>query len=161
IIGVVGDVRQYGLDREPRMQMYLPESQYPTSSMSVVVRTSGEPAAVTSPVREEIHLQDKDLAVYGLATMDELMSEAIALRRFSMLLLVTFAALAMLLAIIGIYGVTSYTVRQRTREMGIRMALGAMQRDIVVLVLRQGLKVSAIGIGSGVVGSFAMSRALE
>lgn len=160
IVGVVSDVKQYGLDKRQPMQIYLPEAQYPASFMSLVVRTSVEPASLISAVRNEIRQLDKDLAIYDVTTMEGLLSDSISLRRFSMLLLGIFAAVALTLASIGIYGVISYSVTQRRHEIGIRMALGASRRDILKLVVSQGMILALTGIAIGLVAARGFTGAL-
>jgi putative ABC transport system permease protein len=161
VVGVVRDVKQYGLDREDVMQMYLPEAQFPTSFMAMVVRTKSDPAASLGAVRREVSAADKELAVFSVATMEQLLSDSVALRRFSMLLLGVFAALAVALAGVGIYGVVSYSVAQRTREIGVRVALGARPRDVLRLVLGRGLGLAAAGIALGLAGGMALTRVIS
>ncbi len=161
IVGVMGDVKQYGLDRKDPMQIYLPEAQFPTSFMSLVVRTSVDPKTMIAAVRNEIQSVDKDQAVYNITTLDQLLADSISLRRFSMILLIIFAALALTLAGVGIYGVISYSVTQRTHEIGVRMALGASRRDIIKLVVGQGMTLTLAGVAAGLAASFALTRVLE
>ncbi len=161
IIGVVEDVSQYGLDKKPPMQIYLPFLQYPTSFNSLVVKTEADPRTVLAAVRNEILAVDKDQAAFNIKTMEELMAQAISLRRFFMLLLVVFATLALLLASIGIYGVMSYSVTQRAHEIGIRMALGARAGDVLKMVIGQGMSTTLMGIACGLAGAFALTRWLE
>ncbi len=158
VIGIVSDVRQYGLDKKAPMQIYLPESQYPTSFMTLVVHTSTDPKGLIAPVRNAVRTIDKEQAVYDIATMEQLLSDSISLRRFFMLLLIIFAGLALALASIGIYGVMNYTVAQRTHEIGIRMALGARTSDVLKLVLKQGLSLTFAGIALGLFAAFALTR---
>jgi putative ABC transport system permease protein len=158
VVGVVSDVKQYGLDKKEPMQIYLPEAQYPGSFMTLVVRTSSDPKNLMAAIRNEILAADPDQAVYDIATMEQLLSDSIALRRFSMMLLIIFATLALTLAAVGIYGVISYSVTQRTHEIGIRMALGAGRGDVLKLVISHGMKLALAGIAAGVAASFALTR---
>src|SRR5262245_14439878 len=161
IIGVVSDVKQYGLDRKEPMQIYLPEDQFPTSFMTLVVRGATDPGGLITTVRNEIRALDKELAVDSVTTMEQSLADSISLRRFSMLLLAIFAGVAVTLAAVGIYGVISYSVTQRAHEIGVRMALGAIGSDIVRLVVRQGMTLALAGVGAGLVGAFGLTRLLE
>jgi putative ABC transport system permease protein len=160
VVGVVGDTRE-SLDKEAGNQMYVPYAQDPTwGSMSLVVRTSGEPTALAGSVREAIRTIDKAVPTYNLKTMNDVVSASAAPRRVPMLLFSAFAGVAMLLAMLGIYGVTSYYVTQRTHEIGVRMALGAQIVDVLRLVLSRAMALAAIGIAIGVVGAVALTRYL-
>jgi ABC-type antimicrobial peptide transport system permease subunit len=123
-----------------------------------VVRTSGDPAGLAPAVRREVRALDPDLPIYNVRTMAQRVDDSLARRRFSMLLLTLFAGLALGLAAIGIYGVIAYLVTQSTRELGIRMALGATPHGILLLILRHGLGVALLGVGAGVAGAFALTR---
>ncbi|MFN2455427.1 MAG: ABC transporter permease [Pyrinomonadaceae bacterium] len=160
VVGVVSDVRHYGLDKKAPMQIYLPETQFPTSFMTLVVHTSIDPKELIAPVRKEIRAIDKEQAVDNIATMEQLLSDSISLRRFFMLLLVVFACLALALASIGIYGVMAYTVTQRTHEIGVRLALGAQREDVLKLVVGQGMKLALAGVGVGLIGAWALTRVM-
>src|SRR6202044_2239305 len=135
VVGVVGRIKQYTLDSESRIAIYYPQTQFATRAMNVVIRTSGEPAALYSAARKEIQNVDSDLPIFHPVTMDRRVQESLARRRFSMLLLSLFAGLAVALATIGIYGVVSYMVNQGTPEIGIRLALGATPRAILHLMI--------------------------
>jgi putative ABC transport system permease protein len=161
IVGVVADVAQYALDRQPPMQIYLPDAQYPASYMTLVVRTESDPTGFVPAVRNEVRAMDKEQAVFSIATLEELIGASIALRRFLMLLLMSFAAVALALAAVGIYGVMSYAVRRRTREIGIRMALGAQASDVLRLVAGQGLRLVLSGVLIGLVAAFGLTRLLS
>jgi putative ABC transport system permease protein len=158
VVGVVGDTKP-SLHEESGQQMYVPYAQDPTwGSLSLVVRTSGEPTAVAGSVREAIRSVDKTVPNYNLKTMNDVVSASVAPRRVPMLLFSVFAAVAMLLAMLGIYGVTSYYVTQRTHEIGVRMALGAQIADVLKLVLKRGMLLALIGIGIGAAGAIALTR---
>jgi putative ABC transport system permease protein len=160
IVGVVSDVSQYALDQKPPMQMYMPHEQFPTSFNTIVVKTAGKPEEMFGAVRGAILSVDGEQAVYNVATLEQLQSDSIVLRSFFMLLLSTFAVLALILAVVGIYGVMSYAVTQRTQEIGIRMALGAGAGDVLKLILRNGLALTAGGVIIGLAGAFLLTRLL-
>jgi len=160
VVGVVGDTKS-SLDKEPGQQMYVPYAQDANwGSLSLVVRTAGEPTSLAGSVREAIRAVDKAVPTYNLKTLTDVVSTSAAPRRIPMLLLSAFAGVAMLLAMLGIYGVTSYYVTQRTHEIGVRMALGAQIVDVLKLVLRRAMWLALVGIGIGVVGAVAVTRYL-
>jgi putative ABC transport system permease protein len=160
VVGVVGDTKQ-ALDKDAGNQMYVPYAQDATwGSLSLVVRTAGEPTALAGSVREAIRTVDKAVPNYNLKTMNDVISTSAAPRRVPMLLLSAFAGIAMLLAMLGIYGVTSYYITQRTHEIGVRMALGAQIADVLKLVLKRAILLALIGIGFGIVGAVALTRYL-
>jgi putative ABC transport system permease protein len=160
VVGVVGDTKS-SLDKEPEQQMYVPYAQDANwGSLSLAVRTAGEPTALAGSVREAIRAVDKAVPNYNLKTMNDVISTSAAPRRIPMLLMSAFAGVAMLLAMLGIYGVTSYYVTQRTHEIGVRMALGAQIVDVLKLVLRRAMWLAVIGIGIGVAGAVAVTRYL-
>ncbi len=158
IIGVVGDVRHFGLDDRARFDVYVNSTE---SEMYLVVRTASDPLSLAPAVRREVQAVDKDVPVSNVTTMDQILSNSLSSRRFSMLLLGIFAGLALILAAVGIYGVISYSVTQRTHEIGIRMALGAERSDVLRLVVRQGMVLTLAGVGAGVAGSLALTRFLS
>ncbi len=161
VVGVVGGVKQDALDAESRAAMYLPHLQFPTRALTVVVRGPSSPEALTDSVRQQIRALDPELPMYRVTSMAARLDKSLAERRFSMLLLALFAALALGLATIGIYGVMAYFVTQGTRELGIRMALGASPRAILLLVVGQGAAVAAAGLVIGLGAAFALSRFME
>jgi predicted permease len=159
VVGVVGDTKVFSLDKDTENQMYVPYLQDSGwSTLTLVVRTTGEPTAFAGSVREAIRAVDKGIPTYNLRTLNDVVSVSTAPRRVPMLLLSAFAGVAMLLAMLGIYGVTSYYVTQRTHEIGVRMALGAQIGDVLRLVLRRAMVLAAIGIGIGIAGAFALTR---
>ena len=161
VVGVVGDTK-HSLDEEARNQVYISYAQSPTwSTMTFVVRTAGEPTAFAGAVREALRSVDNTLPTYNLKTMDDVFALAAAPRRLPMQLLTAFAGVAMFLAMLGIYGVTTYYVTQRTHEIGVRMALGAQLNQILRLVLKQGLVLVVVGIVVGAVGSWFATRLLS
>ncbi len=161
IVGVVADVKLRGLARpEPVPALFVPHAQMPQSWMNVLARTAGRPEALGPSVEGAIHAVDPDLAVVDVQTMEARVSETLAHTRFQMLILAVFAALALLLSAVGIYSVLAYAVRRRTREIGIRMALGAERRDLVRMVVSQGMRPALIGLAVGIVASLALGRLL-
>ena len=160
VVGVVSDVLQYGLDQKAPMQFYVPHSQFATSLNTIVVKTESNPAAMTNAVRREILAIDKDQAVFNVTTLEQLLGDSILSRRFFMMLLMVFAALALTLAAIGIYGVMSYVASQRTHEIGIRMALGAQGKDVLKLIIGNGMSLALIGVALGLAGAFALTRVM-
>jgi putative ABC transport system permease protein len=158
IIGVVGNVKQSGLDIETRPEMFWPYYQLPVPFGTFVVRTTGDPVGLISSVRSAMHGVDRDLPLYGMKTVDDVIAESVAPQRLNMLLLGIFAGLALVLAAVGLYGVISYSVSQRTREIGIRMALGASQKSVLRLVVSQGISLALIGVAIGVTASLFLTK---
>jgi predicted permease len=163
VVGVVADAKEYDVDAEPPITAYFPVEQYNIGSRFVVVRTatSVDAASLTSAVSREIQAIDPDLPAYDVATMEHRLFDSLARRRLSMFLLATFAAFALVLAAIGIYGVIAYWVDQRTHEIGIRMALGADRRRILALIGREFLVIVGIGLVAGLVGALALTRVMS
>ena len=157
IVGVVKDTMQRQLGGEPAAEMYLPFAQSPHRSMVLMIRTTN-PENVVSAIRRDVQALDPNLPLYGIRTMENVISESIAAARFRTSLLAIFAAVALVLAMVGIYGVMSYAVTQRTHEMGIRMALGARGLDVVKLIVRNGMSLALVGAIIGLAGAFAITR---
>jgi predicted permease len=161
IVGVVGNVKQYTLDEAARISVYLPMTQNPSRQFNIVARGQSDPASLTAAVTKAIREVDADLPLYHLRSMTERVDESLARRRFSMLLLTIFAGFALVLATVGIYGVLAFLVRQSTRDIGIRMSLGATQSGILRLIVGRGLAIAVSGVGIGLVGALLLTRFLE
>jgi putative ABC transport system permease protein len=167
IVGVVAHVKHFGLDAAERVQpqLYLPFNQSPNemlpslaSRMNLIIRTSADPLNLTAAVRSQVQALDPNQPVYNVSTMEQTLDQSLVTQRLSMTLLVFLASLALILAAVGIYGVMSYAVTQRTHEIGIRMAIGAQRRDVFKLVIGRGMLLTLIGVGVGLVGAFALTR---
>jgi len=158
IIGVVGNVKSRRLDVEDRPEYYIPDTQLNFGSMAVCLRTSVDPHSITSAVRNLVSSMDPDLPLYDIKTMDEYLAATLTTPRFQAMLLEGFAGLALVLTAIGLYGVISYAVAQRTHEIGVRITLGASRGNVVRMVLKSGLQLTAIGLAAGVVLSLLASR---
>jgi putative ABC transport system permease protein len=159
-VGVAEDVKNFGINQGSRNAMYLPYYQLPSRFMTMVVRTTGDPEALIETVRGEVAAMDPNLAASQLATMQSIVRASLGSDRFVTLLLSAFAAVAFLLAVVGLYGVVSYSVNRRVREMGVRIALGAAQRDIRKLIIGRSLALVGVGLGAGLVGGLALTRVM-
>jgi putative ABC transport system permease protein len=161
VVGVVGDIRHLGLEKEPEPEVYLASSQTAPAGMTLVVRTAGDPLAVVSAIRKEVAKLDPALPAYDIETLQQILSRSIAQRRFTMLLLALFAAIALILAAVGIYGVIAQWVANHRHELGTRLALGAQRQQILRLVLRRGMALTGVGLVLGLVAAFWMSKTIE
>jgi putative ABC transport system permease protein len=161
IVGVVGHTKHEGLDAEARLQLYLPVAQVPRQLMAVAVRTAGDPERYVNQMREAVRSADPELPISAVKTMDDLIEQSVGQRKLSMMLLSLFSGIALVLASIGIYGVMSYSVTQRSRELGVRIALGARRSDVLRLVLRQGMSLALIGIAIGVGAALLLTRLIQ
>jgi putative ABC transport system permease protein len=163
IVGVVQDVKDYGLDAEVKPESYIPYSQGGPSyleynSLTMVIRATGSPEHLVAAVRDQVRSMDKDQPIYNIKTMQGVVSDSVSQRLFNMSLISIFSVLALILAAIGIYGVIAYSVAQRTHEIGIRMALGAQRRDVLKLVVSQGMIQAFIGVAIGLGAAFGLTR---
>jgi putative ABC transport system permease protein len=161
IVGVVGDVLHSGLDSTARPELFVPYSQSPTTQMTFMVKTSTDAAAMLPAVKSAIREVNPNQTFSKTATLEQLVNDSLRQRRFNLFLLVAFAILALLLAAIGVYGSINYSTRQRTHEIGLRMALGAQAGDVLRLIVFHGLGLSLAGIAIGVVASFALTRLMK
>jgi putative ABC transport system permease protein len=159
IIGVVGDVRHSGIDAQTYAAIYVPYIQRPVRArdVTIAIKTSDDPTRLIAGIRDQIKFVDKNLPA-SFDTMEQFFSRSIAIRRYNMLLIGIFAVLAILLSVVGIYGVMSYSVTQSTREIGVRMALGAQQSDVLKLILGNGMMLTAAGVVLGLVAAFGLTR---
>ena len=161
IIGVVGDVKFKDLADESMPTSYMPQSQIPIGMLTIVTRTAGDPSSLSRPLAETVRSIDPDMPAYHIKTIEEYLDGTIAIPRFNTVLLGIFAVLALILTSIGLYGVISYSVAQRTHEIGIRMALGAQPRDMLRLVVGQGIRLGVYGVGLGLIAAFAFTHFLS
>jgi len=158
IVGVVSDTRLYGIANPARLEVYVPLRQFASGGMGLLVKSAADPAALTSAIRATVASIDRDQPIYRIATVDQLIAGSVSTRRITVVLLGLFSTLALILAAVGIYGVISYSVAQRTREIGIRVALGAQREDVLRLILAQGAKIALAGVVLGAAASFALTR---
>ena len=161
IVGVVGDIRHRALDDRVWPEIFFPYAQYPSAWMSIVLRTSGDPSALAPSVQRIVHAIDRSQPVFDVTSLETRFSASVAERRRRALLLGAFAAIALLIAVIGVYGVVSYSVTRRTHEIGVRMALGATGSNVLRLVLGEGLRMALIGVAIGGCGALALTRTLQ
>jgi putative ABC transport system permease protein len=161
IIGVAGDVRDSSLDSAARPSVYVPYPQFPTASMTLVVRASVDPASIIPAIRKAVWAVDKDQPLTDVKTMDQYVSDSVSPRRANALLLAVFAALALILALLGIYGVMAYSVSQRVQEIGIRIALGAQRSDVIKLIVGNAITFVFAGLVIGVGGALALTRLMS
>jgi putative ABC transport system permease protein len=160
IVGVVGDVKHQGLRSAAAAEFYFPQAQMPVTSMTLVVRTARDPHALAAPVRRVVQAMDANAPVFAVMTAEEYMSRSLASARFNMTLLAAFAAVALVMTAVGLYGVISFSVSQATREIGIRIALGAKTRDAIRLVMGQGMILTLTGVAFGLVAAFGLTRVM-
>jgi putative ABC transport system permease protein len=161
IVGIVGNIKSDGVDQPDQPHLYHPIFQNPAYAMAIYVRTDVAPSTVTQSLREQVRALDRDLPVFGERTMTQVAAESMGRRRFAMQVVGLFGILALLLAAVGIYGVIAYSVTQRTREIGIRVALGASRSAILRWVLKQGMILTMAGVVVGLVGALALTRLLR
>jgi putative ABC transport system permease protein len=161
VVGVVDDTKMYGLANPSRLEVYAPLLQQVNNDMDLVVKSRLDPSTLTSEIRSVVAAVDKDQPIFAIATMNKIVSDDVAAPRLTLVLLGLFSALAVILAAIGIYGVISYSVAQRTHEIGVRMSLGAQPRDVLRMVLGQGGKIALIGIAIGIVAAFGLTRLMS
>jgi predicted permease len=160
IVGVVADMRRTGYDAPVRHETFLPYALNPSGSMQVVIRTRGDPLQAVQALRDAVRSVDPEQPVHAISSMEDRLGDMVSQRRFAMVLLVTFAGLALVLGLVGVYGVTSYLVTQRLSEMGVRIALGAPSAQVVGMVVRQGMIVAAAGLVVGLAASVGTTRLL-
>jgi putative ABC transport system permease protein len=158
IVGVLANTKMYGLGNPARLEVYVPYCQFPPHDMTLLVKSSQKPGPLSAAIRQVVASIDNEQPIFGIATMQDVVDSSVSKPRMTLLLLGLFSGLALVLAAVGIYGVISYAVGQREKELGIRIALGAKRGDILQLVLAQGGKIALGGIGAGMAGSVALTQ---
>lgn len=158
VVGIVEDVRHDGLDQPPRPTIYIPFAQYPRSTLTLLVRGHSEPLSLIGPIRQAVMTVDRNQPLFGIQTMEQILSASLSTRRFLMVLVGIFAGIAAVLGTVGVYSVLAYLVGQRRRELAIRAVLGATESDVAGLVVRHGLVLASVGVAIGLLGSLALSR---
>jgi putative ABC transport system permease protein len=161
VVGVVRDVKRHGLAKESAPEVYVPYAQFPLQSMAVVLKSDVPPRSLATAAEHAVHELDPELPIARLATLEEIVARSISEPRFYVLLLGAFAATALFLAALGLFGVMSYAVAQRTRELAVRLALGAQQQELRRMVLREALRLGSLGLALGLGGALLLSRTLE
>jgi putative ABC transport system permease protein len=161
IVGVTSDVRHEGLETEPKPEMYVPDRQRPEREMNLVIRAAVDPSSLAVAAQTAVSAIDPDQPLASVKPMSRLFADSVAKPRFNYLLLSVFAAVALILTLAGVYGVMSYAVAARTREMGVRIALGAQRQDVLKLVIRQGMEPVIAGVAIGLACSYALTRAMS
>jgi putative ABC transport system permease protein len=161
VVGVVADVKHRTLQAPPQPEIYFPQSQMPMSAMTLVVRTAGDPRALQPAVRSVVQSLDRNAPVYSVRTVEELLDRSVATPRFNTLLLALFAAVALILTTVGLYGVISCSVAESTPQIGLRVALGAQRRDVLKLILGQGVMLTMAGVVIGLGAAYGLTRLMS
>jgi len=160
IVGVVADVKNRDLSSDWRPGFFVPQAQIPFNQATVLIKTENDPHSLITAAQNEVTSMDRELPIYNVKTMEDYLAASVAAPRFNSTLLGIFASVALVLTIVGLYGVMSYSVAQRTNEIGIRMALGAQTRDVLRLIVSQGFKLVILGLAIGLIGAFALTRVM-
>jgi putative ABC transport system permease protein len=161
IVGVVTDVKHFGLEKTAEPEMYVSHAQFPAGAMAVVVHTTSDPLSVVSAIKNQVKALDKNQPIASIKTMEQIIADSLSQKRFTILLLSFFAGIALVLVVVGIYGVIACTVAQRTREIGIRMSLGAQPGDVFRMIMGQAMVLAFVGIGLGLAAALAVTRVMS